>query len=331
MSLITTAIYGGGPFYPIAPDRSSTDLPATIALLKASGFTTVVEWGLQLNSDKTGSHVGDLQLNFPIVSDGVYIGDPDWPDMLAGLKTGTTSVDRLIFSVLGYEGGTFPTIQWLIETQGTTPDSILYRNFAALKQAIPAIDGIDFDDETLFDPDTTVKFAVMLGEIGYSITFCPFGDSGFWAGCLAAIEAQAPGLVTGFNLQCYAGGTGQQPASWAKAIAAATGWPLSRAAALVNPGLWCRNEEPGAEPGRCPSGIADQFAAWQPSGIQGGFIWLYDHLEKSVDSGLCGSEAMTAAAYASAIRRGLQPQTSSRSRKAKQERRRSPSRTKPAR
>lgn len=299
MGAIVTAIYGGGPFYPIGPDGQPTNLPATIADLKASGFTTVVEWGLQLSAATSGPTVGDLRLNEVIVSNGNYVGDPSWPAALASLKEGTTSVNRLLFSVLGYGGGTFPTIQWLIQQQGTGPDSILYRNFAALKQAIPTIDGIDFDDETLFDQDTTVRFALMLGQLGYSITFCPFGNTGFWVGCLAEIEAQAPGLVTGFNLQCYSGGTGQDPQVWAEQISQRLGWPGQRGAAYVIPGLWCGHGD-GCDQGSWPNNVFDHFKGWAPLGIQGGFIWLYDDIQKCQGSSGSGSKA-----YAGAIAAGL--------------------------
>jgi hypothetical protein len=305
MSAVVTTIYGGGPFYPIGPDGKPTNLPATIADLKASGFTTVVEWGLQLSAETSGPTVGDLQLNEVIVSNGKYVGDPSWPAALAGLMEGQTSVNRLVFSVLGYEEGTFPTIQRLIQEQGTGPDSILYRNFAALKAAIPTIAGIDLDDETLYDVSTTVAFSLMLGAIGFEITFCPFGDPDFWVECLARIEAEAPGLVTGFNLQCYSGGTGQQPAAWAHAISDRLGWPLQRGAAYVVPGLWCRHGD-GCSEGSCPTEVFHAFQAWQSVGIQGGFIWLYDHIQQCEGSGVCGpGAAMGSRAYAAAIAAGL--------------------------
>jgi hypothetical protein len=303
MSAIVAAIYGGGPFYPKDPHGNPTPLPAVIADLKASGFTTVVEWGLQLSAATSGPTVGDLQLNEVIVSNGEYVGDPSWPASLASLMEGETSVNRLLFSVLGYNGGTFPTIQRLIREQGTGPTSILYRNFAALKAAIPTIEGIDLDDESLLDQPTTVAFSLMLGRIGFNVTFCPFGSTDFWVGCLAEIEAQAPGLVTAFNLQCYSGGTGQDPLAWAKAISDRMGWSLQRAAAYVIPGLWCRHGD-GCDEDSCPSDVLNTFKGWQSGGIQGGFIWLYDDIQKCENSGTCGGP-MGSAVYAGAIIAGL--------------------------
>lgn len=284
-----TAIYGGGPFY--------SGGPAVIADLKASGFTTIVAWALHVSA------TGDLIFNDPtIVSGGNYVGDPGWPGLLAELKQGQTSVNRLVFSIGGWGVGDFPNIQALIQSQGTGPGSILYRNFAALKEAIPTLDAIDLDDETLYDEATTVAFSRMLGALGYNVTFCPYASPDFWTGCLAEIESQSPGLVTGFNLQCYAGGSGNQPQQWIDAIASAMppGFPAS---GFVYPGLWCRNG-PGCASGTCPAGVTAEFRDWQPSGIQGGFVWLYDDLQKCEDSGVC-SGPMGSAAYASAIAQGL--------------------------
>jgi hypothetical protein len=290
MSTIMTAIYGGGPFYsggqPVIDD------------LKASGFTTIVAWALHVNA------AGDLIYNDPtIVSGGQYVGDPGWPGLLADLKQGETSVNRLLFSVGGWEAGDFPNIQALIQSQGTGPDSILYKNFAALKQAIPTIDAIDFDDESLYDQATTVAFSQMLYGLGYNVTFCPYTEMQFWVECLQALNDETPGLVTGFNLQCYAGGGGNTPQPWIDAIAQVMGSGFP-AASFVYPGLWCRNGD-GCGSGSCPSDIASQFAGWKSSGIEGGFIWLYDDIQKCEGSGVCGGP-MGSAAYASAIAEGLQ-------------------------
>ena len=56
--------------------------------------------------------------------------------------------------------------------------------------------------------------------------------------------------------------------------------------------------------GQCPDSILHQFSAWKSSAIQGGFIWLFDDVQKCQDSGVC-SEPMNAAAYAEAIINGL--------------------------
>ncbi len=292
MSTIITAVYGGGPFY------SGGD--PVIADLKASGFTTVIAWAVHVNAN------GDLNFNStPIVSNGSYIGSAAWPGQLASLKQGTTSVNRLLFSIGGWGVQDFANIQALINSQGTGPSSILYQNFQALKSAIPAIDGIDYDDEEFpYDQSSLLSFSLMLQTIGYSqVTFCPYTESAFWVALLSAVDSQAPGFVTGFNLQCYAGGTGNSPQDWINAIQQQMG-PGFPAASFVYPGLWCRHGQSCNE-GLCPDEVAAAFAHWQSTGILGGFIWLYDDILSCVKSRTC-SGPMDSAAYAAAIVQGLQ-------------------------
>lgn len=281
MSNVMTAIYGGGPFYyggdPVIDD------------LRQSGFTTVI-MGIHLGQS------GDIQIDIPLVQNGQYVGDPAWPSRLAGLKAEGSSVDRLLFCMGGWGVGDFPNIQELIRTQGVGPDSILYQNFKALKEAIPSLDGIDMDDETLYDQATTVAFSTMLGGLGYRVTFCPYGNQGFWTGCMKELEGSAPGVFAGMNLQCYAGGAGNTPGDWIAAISAAMG-PDFPAASFVNPGLWCNNGTDCSD-GDSPAQVQSAFASWRPTGITGGFIWLYDDIQK------CGGPGGTAA-YASAIANGL--------------------------
>lgn len=298
---IMSAIYGGGPFY--------TGGQAVIDDLKASGFTTVVAWAMHIQSN------ADLVFNDPnnlLVTNGDYVGDPSWPGLLADLKQGTTSVNRLIFSIGGWGVQDFPNLKHLIfptssdypNNPQTGPNTQLYKNFAVLKAAIPTIDAIDFDDETLYDIPTTVAFANMLHDIGFNVTFCPYTMADFWVQCLYDLNAPTPGLVTGFNLQCYAGGAGNNPNTWIDAITNKMGKSFD-AAGFVFPGLWCRNGT-GCAGGQCPSSIESSFQGWKPLGIQGGFIWLYDDIQKCENSGVCGAgNPMGGSAYAHAIIDGL--------------------------
>lgn len=285
MSPITAGIYGGGPLYSGGQE--------VIDDLRASGMTTVVAWSVHVSTS------GDLIFNDPkIVSGGEYVGDESWPDLLASLKEPPSSVTRLIFSVGAGGVEDFHHIQSLIEKEGTGPGSTLYENFKALKDKIPVIDAIDFDDEDLMDADTTVKFALMLGDLGYQVTFCPYYDCDYWAGCLKQVDAASPGLVTAFNLQCYSGGAGNDPGDWIEAVQQAMG-PDFDAKGLVLPGLWCSNGD-GCEDGQCPDSIKSTLQGWKPSGIQGGWIWLLDDVQKCEGSGVC-SGPMGTSAYAQAI------------------------------
>lgn len=289
MRTITAAIYGGGPFY-FGGQKVIDDL-------KGSGFTTVVAWCIHVAEDGTLVYNDEPVL----VRAGEYVAGPEWPKQLADLKQGG-SVKTLLFSVGSGGVQDFHHIQSLIESQGTGPDSILYRSFKALKGAIPDIDAIDFDDEDLFDQNTTVEFALMLHKLGYHVTFCPYFSPTFWVTCLHDLEVKHPGLVTGFNLQCYSGGSGNDPQPWIDAIREKMG-PGFDAKGFVFPGLWSRHGGDCQE-GDCPSDIKARFAEWKPTGIRGGFIWLYDDIRKCADSGTCPGP-MNSKDYAEAIVRGL--------------------------
>src|SRR5271157_977862 len=124
-----TGIFGGGPFYKNAANN--------ITEIENSGFTEAIVWSVEVKSN------GDLNFNgeFPLTSNGVYVGNqtyPDFPGDMAQLKQGT--VKRVTFSVGSSNFGDWQDITALIESQGTGPDSILYKDFQALKADIPALD-----------------------------------------------------------------------------------------------------------------------------------------------------------------------------------------------
>ena len=257
-----TGIFGGGPFYKNAANN--------IAEIENSGFTEALVWSVEVNS------TGDLNFNgeFPLTSNGVYIGDQTHPDFAANmalLKQGT--VKRVTFSIGSSNFGDWQDITNLVNTQGTGPTSILYKDFQALKAAIPALDAIDFDDENSFNSSTTISFGVMLGQLGYHVAPDAFDDSGYWTNVVSQINSQLPGTVDGVHLQAYAGGAGNNPC---------VGWNFGTVP--VWPGLWDLNDT--------PSQVQSMMTDWNSQcGINGGFMWLYDDF---VGNGL-------AAQYASAI------------------------------
>lgn len=280
---ISASVYGGGPFYP----GSSSAL----GILNETGFSTIICWSVHVNAN------GDLVYNnTPIVKDGLYIGDPSWGDALEQVKKGG-SVERILFSV--GSGGTsdYQNIMDIINSKGTGSDSILNKNFSALLAAIPAIDGIDMDDEDNFDHDTIVSFTQMLSDIGYKeVTFCPYMMPNFWIDCLQTIETSIPGFVTGFNLQCYSGGSGNLnylQSEWIEPLHHAV--PNINSKTFINPGLWCKHGN-DCDLGMSAKEIENQFASVKDIGINGGFIWLYDDIMK------CGNDPKS---YAEAIINGL--------------------------
>jgi hypothetical protein len=257
-----TGIFGGGPFYKNAANN--------ITEIENSGFTEAIVWSVEVNS------VGDLNFNgeFPLTSGGVYIGNqthPDFPGNMAQLKQGT--VKRVTFSVGSSNYGDWEDITALIEAQGTGPDSILYKDFQALKAAIPALDAIDFDDENSYNSPTTIAFGVMLGNLGYRVMPDPYTNNSYWTNVVAQMNSQLPGTVDGVHLQAYAGGQGNSPC---------VGWDFGNVP--VFPGLWDKNDTPAQ--------VESIMSGWHSEcGIVGGFMWIYDDF---VGTGL-------AAQYAAAI------------------------------
>jgi hypothetical protein len=257
-----TGIFGGGPFYKNAASN--------ITEIENSGFTEAIVWSVEVSS------TGDLNFNgeFPLTANGVYIGDQTHSDFAANmalLKQGT--VKRITFSIGSSNFGDWQDITNLVNSQGTGPTSILYKDFQALKAAIPALDAIDFDDENSFNTATTISFGVMLGQLGYHVAPDAFDQSSYWTNVVSQINSQAPGTVDGVHLQAYAGGSGNNPC---------VGWNFGTVP--VWPGLWDLNDT--------PSQVQSTMTGWHSQcGITGGFMWLYDDF---VGNGL-------AAQYASAI------------------------------
>jgi hypothetical protein len=243
-----SGIFGGGPFYKNAA--------ANIKEIEYSGFTEAIVWSVEVSS------TGDLNLNgeFPLTSNGVYIGNqtyPDFPGDMAILKQGT--VQRVTLSIGSSNYGDWEDITALVEAQGTGPGSILYQGFQALKTAIPALDAIDFDDENSFNLPTTVQFGVMLGNLGYYVTPDAYDNNTYWQSVVSEINSQLPGTADGVHLQVYAGGAGNNPCS--------SEWDFG--SVPVFPGLWDRNDTPRQ--------VQSRMSGWNTDcGIIGGFMWLYD-------------------------------------------------------
>ena len=170
---------GGGPVY--------KHIPKNIKELKNSGFNELIVWSVEVGS------TGDLNLNgeFPLTSAGDYIGNETYPDFPADLKKiKRGKVTRVTLSIGSSNYGDWENIKALVDSQGTGQDSILYKDFAALKAALP-LDAIDFDDENSYDASSTIKFAVMLGKLGYKVTMNPYTNSGYWTGVVSTNQQQA--------------------------------------------------------------------------------------------------------------------------------------------
>ncbi len=266
-------VYGGGPMY--------KHVASNIAEIRNSGFTEVIVWSVQVTA------AGDLNFNgeFPLTSGGVYVGNNTWPNFAADLATMKQgSAKRITFSVGSSNANPsdFDHVKSLVQTQGTGTSSILYKSFLALKQAIPSLDAIDFDDESTYDSASMTQFAVMLGNLGYKVTMSPYTNAAFWTSVVSTINTQLPGTVDGVHLQAYSGGAGNSPCS---------GWNFG--SVPVFPGLWDSNYTPPA--------LQTKMAGWKSQcGITGGFLWLYDDIVGKTYNGQNSAQA-----YASAINNAL--------------------------
>lgn len=267
-----SGVFGGGPLY--------INAARNINELKNSGFNEVVVWNIEVKPN------GDLNFNgeFPLCANGVYIGGathPDFASNMAILKQG--KVRRLTFSVGSSNFGDFQDVRDLVNSQGTGSGSILYRNFQALKRAIPALDSIDFDDENSYDASTMTSFAVMLGNLGYTVALDPYTYQDFWTSVAAQINTQRPGTVDLIHLQCYAGGYGNDPADW------------NFGGIPVQPSVDSNDDS--------PSDTQSQMAYWRgEAGSAGGWVWLYDQFvgnapryAAAINTGIGGPTALSAA------------------------------------
>lgn len=246
------------------------------------------------------SQDGDITFNDTLIlRDGQYVGDTDWPSIVQSLRTG--KVSKIFASFGGYGVKDYHRIQCLIDHYGTGKDSPLYKNFACLQQTL-GLDGIDFDDEDLYDVKTTVQLAQMLLGMGLEITFCPYMDKEFWFECVGELKAQGH-KVSWLNLQCYAGGKSNDPGAWT-----GKGVPV---VAGVCADCCCEQTTCSVEQVRCAysvwttgQGSVDP-SCWKgsvsgPARLAGGFMWTYgevaDDLDDYVDAmatGLAGSKDLS--------------------------------------
>lgn len=176
----------------------------SMAFDKASGFTTLITFAMHVDTDGTLEIGGG-----PVCSNGIYIGPNDWGTLLNTLKTPPTTVTRYEVCIGGWQDTSYNNIKSLIAAQGTGQGNILYKNFQALKNAVPGIDAINDDDELTYDPGSSVSFANLLGGLGYKFTLVPYTQQSFWVNLYNGITN-----CDCIYLQCYEGGAGNDPGQW---------------------------------------------------------------------------------------------------------------------
>ena len=175
----------------------------SMAFDKASGFTTLITFAMHVNAD------GTLLIGGVACTNGVYVGPTNWNSLITTLKTPPTTVNRYEVCIGGWTDTSFDNIQSLVASQGTGPTSILYKNFQALKNAVPGIDAINDDEEQTYDLNSATQFANMLGSLGFKFTMAPYQNQSFWVNLNNSITN-----CDYIYLQCYAGGAGNDPGQW---------------------------------------------------------------------------------------------------------------------
>lgn len=202
--LAESGIYVGG--------HIRRERPGTITKLKNSGFTYAILFNVHVEKDGSLTTDGET-----ICKDGVYVFDktqPDYVSDIKSLKMAPTNINRLEICIGGWGNTAYDQIKSLIASDGTGTGSILYRNFKALKEAIPELDAVNNDDEHTYDVEAATAFHVMMYDLGYKTTVAPYMRKSFWQSLVTNVNAARPGAVDRVMIQCYDGGAGNNPSDW---------------------------------------------------------------------------------------------------------------------
>lgn len=199
-----TAIYGAD-----GTDFLNFTGGSAVAGLKTSGWNGLILFTMSVQANGDVVAGGTL-----IASGGVYRGPSNWGANVAAVKTPPTTVYRYECAIGAWGDQSFTNIKNLIASQGTGSGSILYRNFQALKNAVPGIDAINFDDEMTYDIGSATAFGQMLNGLGYKVSLAPYTQQAFWVQLKNNLGSGCDIVY----LQCYAGGAGNDPGQWGAAF-----------------------------------------------------------------------------------------------------------------
>ena len=191
----STGIYVGG--------HIRRERPATISTLKHSGFTYVILFNVNVEPDGTLTTDGET-----ICRDGEYVFADTQPNYVAdvtSLKDWPTSIERIEICIGGWGNESYQRIKDLIAKEGFGSGSMLYRNFKALKDALPVIDAVNNDDEHCYDVSSAVRFHVMMSQLGYHTTVAPYTNRTFWQDLVTQLNQSRPGACDRVLIQCYDG------------------------------------------------------------------------------------------------------------------------------
>ena len=307
MTSRNVAAYGEGVMYP-------PNLKPNISAIQTAGWTSVIVSLFHVSS------TGDVGLNdTQLFSGGQYVGSSAWPGELKQLMGKGSTITTLLGSIGGGGVSDFANIQTIYDNNNNSfAGTPLQKNFQSFFSTLPTITLIDMDVEDNYDQASFVAFCQMLIDIGFGITFCPYAswETSFWTGSLKQLNQSNPGAVKWWNLQCYDGGQGNDPQTWATAITSAI--PGFDTTGFILAGDWSRNlAEPNKNPsswfwqGDCPPAMQTLMSSFKSETcVGGGFVWTIDQIldyaaqqKKKPDPQPCGNAGMSD--YVAAITNGL--------------------------
>ena len=240
----STGVYVGG--------HIRRERPGTIEKLRNSGFTYIILFNINVEPDGTLTTDGET-----VCKDGKYVfgnTQPNYVSDIKKLKQAPTTISRIEICIGGWGNESFSRIKELINSHGVGSGTILYKNFKALKNAIPEIDAVNNDDEHCYDVATAVKFHQMMYELGYKTTIAPYTNRSFWENLVSQLGDRCDRVL----IQCYDGGAGNNPSDWHLGNRAVHAGRMNY-------------QEGGVD------ACVAQMESWKKNnGVSGGFIWLYN-------------------------------------------------------
>ena len=240
----STGVYVGG--------HIRRERPGTIEKLRNSGFTYIILFNINVEPDGTLTTDGET-----VCKDGKYVfgnTQPNYVSDIKKLKQAPTTISRIEICIGGWGNESFSRIKELINSHGVGSGTILYKNFKALKNAIPEIDAVNNDDEYCYDVATAVKFHQMMYELGYKTTIAPYTNRSFWENLVSQLGDRCDRVL----IQCYDGGAGNNPSDWHLGNRAVHAGRMNY-------------QEGGVD------ACVAQMESWKKNnGVSGGFIWLYN-------------------------------------------------------
>ncbi len=246
--------------------------PQTIQNLRESGFTYALLFNVHVDTDGTLMTDGET-----ICKDGEYVfhqTQPYYQQDVKDLKTAPTSIQRVEIVIGGWGNDSYDHIRDLIKKNGTGKTTMLYKNFKALKEAVPEIEAVNNDDEHCYDLETGAKFHIMMYDLGYKTTLAPYTNKTYWQNLCTKIRTSRSKAVDRIMVQCYDGGAQNtdQVGSWTF-----TGVKDRQAGLMYYSNNW-----------NVDSNIS-QFQKWKDDGVAtGGFVWVYNSEEWDLNAWASG-------------------------------------------